>query len=157
MGSVVEGRDSNSRAEEKMGARSETLQEEAFKEAIFSADELELAQLFKAFGLDWTPRPGMYVLDQSDLIECSSPFQDRVFFILDVKHFLRRSGTIDQLKDRVCWLPTWEQARQVLSDLGVPAAPIAQRLMDSRALIEGTERLELYRMIEERITGEELF
>ncbi|GAB5403018.1 MAG: hypothetical protein Aurels2KO_12490 [Aureliella sp.] len=144
-------------AVEKMGATGETLRDGAFKDAIFSSEELELAQLFKAFGLDWTPRPGMYVLDQSELIECPSPFQDRVFFILDLKHFLRRSGTIESLKDRVCWLPTWEQARQILSDLGVPAAQIALRLVDSRALIEGTERLELYRMIEERITGEELF
>ncbi len=144
-------------AVEKMGASSEIVTDDAFKDAIFSSEELELAQLFKAFGLDWTPRPGMYVLDQSDLIECPSPFQDRVFFILDLKHFLRRSGTIEQLKDRVCWLPTWEHARKILADLGVPAAPIAQRLVDSRALIDGTERLELYRMIEERITGEELF
>lgn len=123
----------------------------------FSDEELELAQLFKAFGLEWTPCPGMYVLDQSDLIECDSPFQGRVFFILDLKHFLRRAGTLEQLKDRVCWLPTWEQARRLLADMGVPPGPIAQRLIDSRALVDGTERLELYRMIEERITGENLF
>ena len=123
----------------------------------FTDEELQLAQLFKAYGLDWTPQVGHYVLDQSNLIECPSPFQDRVYFILDLKHFLRRSGTLDSLKDRMCWLPNWEQARHLLREIGVTSNALAQRLYDTRAIALGTERLELYRMIEEQITGESLY
>ncbi|MEM8733137.1 MAG: hypothetical protein AAGG44_02885 [Planctomycetota bacterium] len=119
----------------------------------FSAEELDLAQVFKAYGLDWTPTVGHYVLDQSDLIECPSPFQDRVFFILDLKHFLRRSDTLENLKDRVCWLPTWEQARELLRSEGVTDEEIATRLTTAQAIEQGTERLELYRMIEDVVTG----
>jgi hypothetical protein len=61
----------------------------------FCEEELDLAQLFKAFGLEWTPQCGHYVLDQSKLIDCSSPFQERVFFILDLKHFLRRAENME--------------------------------------------------------------
>jgi len=119
----------------------------------FSEDEIELAQLFKAYGLDWSPAPGHYVLDQSELIECGSPFQGRVFFILDLKHFLRRCSTLTELKQRMCWLPDWDDARQILRDLSVDSRLVAERLQMSCAIESGSERLELYRMIEESLTG----
>ncbi|MEM7473443.1 MAG: hypothetical protein AAF483_00480 [Planctomycetota bacterium] len=119
----------------------------------FSDEELELAQLFKAYGLDWTPEVGHFVLDQSDLIDCESPFQDGVFFILDLKHFLRRSETIENLKQSVCWLPTWEQMRELLREYDVSDAQVSERMQETSAIDHGTERLELYRMLEERITG----
>ncbi len=125
----------------------------SFKCPKFSSEEIELAQLFKAYGLDWQPAPGHYVLDQSELIDCPSPFQGRVFFILDLKHFLKRSGTLEELKQRVCWLPDWDDARQILRDLDVEPSLIVSRLQASRAMERGTERLELYRMIEESLTG----
>jgi len=118
----------------------------------FSEAEIELAQLFKAYGLDWSPAPGHYVLDQSELIECGSPFQGRVFFILDLRHFLRRCGTLAELKQRMCWLPDWDDARQILRELSVDARVISERLQMSRAIESGTERLELYRLIEESLT-----
>lgn len=127
------------------------------QEKFFSDEELELAQLLKAFGMEWTPRVGCFVLDQSELIEVPSPFQERVYFILDMKHFLRRAASIEELKERVCWLPTWEQARKLLRDLGVPDSAVNQRLTESRAIVDGTERLELYRMLEESITGGDFF
>ncbi len=119
----------------------------------FSGEELDLAQLFKAYGLDWTPEVGHYVLDQSELIKCESPFQDRVFFILDLKHFLRRSETIENLKERVCWLPTWEQMRQLLREHDVSDQTVVEHLELTQAIGRGTERLELYRLFEERLTG----
>ncbi|MEC8556195.1 MAG: hypothetical protein VXZ82_14395 [Planctomycetota bacterium] len=127
---------------------------EVFADSVrFSGEELDLAQLFKAYGLDWTPEVGHYVLDQSELIECESPFQDRVFFILDLKHFLRRSETIENLKERVCWLPTWEQMRQLLREHDVSDQTVVEHLELTQAIGRGTERLELYRLFEERLTG----
>ncbi|HBE71751.1 MAG TPA: hypothetical protein DDW52_26710 [Planctomycetaceae bacterium] len=120
----------------------------------FCGEELELAQLFKAYGIDWQPSVGMYVLDQSELIEVPSPFQDRVYFILDLKHFLRRSGSLGELKERVCWLPTYEQARTFLFEAGVPHRAVAKRLSNAGAIDSGNERLELYRMIEDHLSGQ---
>lgn len=119
----------------------------------FTNEELDLAQLFKAYGVDWTPGVGQYVLDQSNLIECESPFQDRVFFILDLKHFLRRSETIEHLKASMCWLPTWEQMRQLLRDHGVSDKSVCQHLAETDAIANGCERVELYRLFEECLTG----
>lgn len=125
----------------------------ALNSMSFSDEELELAQLFKAYGLDWTPTCGQYVLDQSQLIECDSPFQGRVFYILDLKHFLRRSGTVERLREAMCWLPTWEQARCILRDFHVSDARVAVHLAETSAIETGTERLELYRLIEAEITS----
>lgn len=119
----------------------------------FSQSELELAQLLKAYGLEWTPQCGQYVLDQSGLIEQESPFQPNVFFILDLKHFLRRAGTLEELKQRMCWLPDWQDARQLLQTMGVTSADVRRRLLDSQALENQTERLELYRLLEEHMTA----
>lgn len=119
----------------------------------FSNQEIELAQLFKAHGLEWTPQCGQYVLDQAQLIQCASPFQPQVYYILDLKHFLRRSGTLEELKQRMCWLPDWQDARQLLQQMGVSSATVAQRLVQSRAIESNSERLELYRLIEEQLAG----
>lgn len=119
----------------------------------FSDEELDIAQVLKAYGLPWRPACGHYVLDQSQLINRTSPFQDRVFFILDMSHFLRLAGSEERMIDGLCWLPTWEQAREILRGEQVPDQVIEQRLKESNALAKGTERLELYRLIEEAITG----
>ena len=119
----------------------------------FTDEELDLAQLFKAYGLDWTPEVGHFVLDQSELIEAESPFQDRVFFILDLKHFLRRSETIENLKEGMCWLPTWEQMRELLREHDVSDLQVSEHLRETNAVELGAERLELYRLFEERMTG----
>lgn len=118
----------------------------------FTQEEIELAQLFKAYGLPWEPAPGQFVLDQSELIETESPFQHRVYFILDLQHFLRRSGDLEGLRESMCWLPTWEEIRQVLRENGIQNCQVIQHLESSQALQQGTERLELYRLLEEHIT-----
>lgn len=119
----------------------------------FLEEEIELAQLLKAYGLQWTPACGHYVLDQSHLIDRGSPFQDRIFFILDLNHFLRLAGSEERLIEDLCWLPTWEQARQILRTDQIDSNLILDRLQSTHAFENGTERLELYRLIEEQMTG----
>ena len=79
----------------------------------FTEEELELAQLFKAYALEWTPLPGQYVLDQEHVLPHESPFQPHVFFILDLDHFVRYTGSVERFREAFCWLPTWEQARRL--------------------------------------------
>lgn len=119
----------------------------------FSDEELELAQLFKAYGLCWEPAQGHYVLDQSQLLPHRSPFQERVFFILDVNQFIRRAGSLDNLKEGMCWLPTFEQVRNYLREQGVSDDAVAVHLAQTKAIENGSERLELYRLMEECLTG----
>lgn len=119
----------------------------------FTEEELELAQLFKAYALEWTPLPGQYVLDQEHVLPHESPFQPHVFFILDLDHFVRYTGSVERFREAFCWLPTWEQARQILRELGVSDAELCSILSDSQAFSRGEERLQLYRMIEDAMTG----
>jgi len=113
----------------------------------FTAEEIELAHQLKAAKLDWTPQVGHFVWDGEALIEQSSPFHDRVFFILDLKHFLRRSGTMQRLAESMVWLPTWSQLRECLRRQGVSDEQVDQYLRRTDAIRQGTEREQLYRLL----------
>jgi hypothetical protein len=117
----------------------------------FTPAEIELARRMKRLGLAWTPSVGHYIWDEAGLINCVSPFHDHVYFILDLKHFLRRSGTIERLQQDLCWLPTWEQAREWLRQAGQSDAEVSQRLFGNRALEAGSERQSLYELLLERL------
>jgi hypothetical protein len=110
----------------------------------FLHDEIEKAKELKRLGLRWMPRPGHYVWDDEGLIEKSSPFQPQVYFILDLKHFLRRAGSIERLQDLLVWLPTWEDIRLILGGLGLTDEMIAQHLEQTRAVEAGNERTIMY-------------
>lgn len=53
----------------------------------FSQEEMTTAKRLRERGLAWNPHPGHYVWDENGLIEKSSPFQEGIYFILDLKHF----------------------------------------------------------------------
>lgn len=122
--------------------------------AKFTSQEVEQARKLKRLGLAWTPQVSHYVWDETGIINCPSPFHDMVYFILDLKHFLRR-GTIERLQQELCWLPTWEQARELLRERGVSDEAVAERLEERRSLLHGEERLCLYQMLEEAIIAEQ--
>lgn len=121
----------------------------------FTTAEITQALELKRLGLDWNPGTGCYVWDEAGIIKCESPFHDLVYYILDIKHFLRRADSIEQLKRDLCWLPTWFDARQVLQGLGVTPEAITDRLKTDQAIENGTERMTLYRMIEEKLKTSE--
>ena len=117
----------------------------------FSSEEVNLAQQLQQLGLPWEPKPGHFVWDTAKVLEHDSPFHDRVFFILDLKHFLRRTSSIENLKKLFYWLPTWHDAREILEALDVDSSEIAERLNQEGSVRHGTERLLLYQMIEEAL------
>ena len=117
----------------------------------FSPEEIELARQLKVEGIAWEPQPGHFVWDETGVIEHPSPFHDRVFFILDLKHYLRRTSTIENLQKMFYWLPTWQDAREVLQNLGITSHEIADRLQQEKAVEKEMERLVLYRMIHEAL------
>jgi hypothetical protein len=115
--------------------------------APFSDDEIAAARRLKSLGLPWSPAPGHYVFDEAGLIEPPSPFRPGVYFILDLRHFLRRSGTVERLREAMAWLPTWADARGLLRSAGVPDAAVAEALRSARAVETGTELTVLYDLI----------
>ena len=68
----------------------------------FSKREIEIARKLCELELPWQPEAGQYVFDINGIIEKTSPFQTGVYFILDIKHFLRRAGTVEDIKRAMC-------------------------------------------------------
>ena len=122
----------------------------------FTEQEVAKARHLKKRGLSWEPSVGHYVWDEAGIINCESPFHDSVFYILDLKHFLRRAGTVENLKRDLCWLPSWFDSREILRGLGVPADLVVARLQESRALERNLERLCLYQLIEESLVNNQI-
>jgi hypothetical protein len=64
-------------------------------------------------------RRDCFVWDPHGWIPVDSPFPGRVYFILNLGHFVRLLGTVERVKENLVWLPTWHQARLVAERLGV--------------------------------------
>ncbi|MEL7265659.1 MAG: hypothetical protein AAFN70_21510 [Planctomycetota bacterium] len=85
----------------------------------FSKSEIQICRQLRDAGLNWQPVPGHYVFDDDQVLPHTSPFQENVFFVLDLQHFLRYVDSIDAMRQRMFWLPTWEQARRWLANAGI--------------------------------------
>ncbi|MEO1528751.1 MAG: hypothetical protein AAFX06_25300 [Planctomycetota bacterium] len=113
----------------------------------FSEEEIQAARELKALGLAWEPKVGNYVFDAHDSVEPESPFQDGVYFILNYDHFMRLLGGVDRFTERMVWLPTWEDLRGILRDLGIADATVVEDLSNRGSFDSGTERLALYHLL----------
>lgn len=118
---------------------------------MYSDEEIAGARELRERGLNWQPAVGHYCYDESNLIDAPSPFQENVYFILDLKHFLRRSETIAALADKMTWLPDWRQTRQLLRERGVSDEAVAQRLAEKNAIAAQRELLTLYEFLAEQL------
>lgn len=116
--------------------------------SVFSQDEIDTARRLKLLGLPWSPSPGHFVFDEAGVIKQTSPFQEGVYFILDLRHFLRRTESLERLKDALTWLPTWLDARRLLRSRGITDCAVAETLRNTRSIEIGRELLTLYRLIE---------
>ena len=114
----------------------------------FSQPEIDAARRLRELGLNWSPEPGQFVFDEAGVIEQPSPFQERVYFILELKHFLRRTGSVDRLKSALFWLPTWHDARELLRSQGIADEEVADALIIARAIEGGSELSTLFRLLE---------
>lgn len=122
----------------------------------FTTEEIEMARQLRRLGLPWEPQPGNYVYDETGFCRKGSPFQDRVYFILNYDYFMDQVGGVDQFKQIMLWLPTWEDARHVLRSLGVSDAEVDAALQRNRAIERQHELLSLYETIAERLTSDQV-
>jgi hypothetical protein len=81
------------------------------------------------------------------LIPVDSPFPDRVYFILNLGHFVRLLGTVERVKENLVWLPTWHQTRLIAERLGVSEETTRAAWTEGRAPEPGEEILRLYERI----------
>ncbi len=114
----------------------------------FSDEEIALARKLHQTGISWEPQAGHYVYDETGFCKQASPFQSQVYFILNYDYFMKAVGGVERFKQIMFWLPTWHDARQLLKSLEVSDARIADRLENSCAIEQGTERFILYQLIE---------
>lgn len=88
----------------------------------FDQTVCELARALKAAGLPWHPRVGCFVWDPDHIIEIESPFPNRVYFILNLGQFERILGSGDMIRNKLVWLPTLHQIRQLLNEYQIPVS-----------------------------------
>ncbi len=113
----------------------------------FSQQDIDSARRLRELGLSWFPAPGHFVFDEAGVVEQPSPFQERVYFILELRHFLRRTGCVDRLKSALFWLPTWHDARELLHSHGVADSEVADALHNAGYIDSWSELLTLYGLI----------
>ena len=76
----------------------------------FDERACRLALEMKRLGLPWEPHVGCFVWDPEGWIPVESPFPGRIYFILSLSRFLEIFGTIQDMVEKLVWLPTWHQA-----------------------------------------------
>ena len=118
----------------------------------FGQAEIEAARRLRRSGLSWEPRAGHYVYDETGFCKQASPFQEKVYFILNYPYFMRAVGGVESFKEIMLWLPTWDDLREVLRDLGVSDADVARLLRKRKAIESAQERLALYELVESRLS-----
>ena len=121
---------------------------------MYTEAEIELARQLRRAGLSWEPKPGNYVYDETAFCKQPSPFQERVYFILNYPYFMKAVGGVDRFKEIMTWLPTWDDARQILRSFNVSDQQILNYLREQRAIERGSERPALYEMIASALRSE---
>ena len=113
----------------------------------FDAELCQLAKQLKGAGLSWQPHVGCFVWDEAQVIEVSSPFPGRIYFILNLGHFLKRYGTVQDIAAQLVWLPTWHQARLLAQQIGIAPSQVKEALAGHDFGDPGSELSVLYRLI----------
>jgi hypothetical protein len=117
----------------------------------FGRDHRLAAKRLKEEGLLWRPQVGCFVWDEMAVIEVPSPFPDRIYFILNLGHFLRGFGTVENMVDKLVWLPTWHQARLICQGMGIDSPEIREALCSAGVENVDHELLLIYNLILERL------
>lgn len=91
----------------------------------FEARHVQLAKELKQLGMPWVPHVGCFVWDAEGIIDAGSPFPENIYFILSLPRFISIFGSIEAMREKLVWLPTWHQARLLCRRLGIEDKEIA--------------------------------
>jgi hypothetical protein len=117
----------------------------------FDERHCRAALQLKEAGLPWHPHVGCFVWDREGWIEVPSPFPEKIYFILNLGHFLRLLGSIEDVVQKLVWLPTWHQARQICAKLGIEDKELSDIFSGSAVPGPGQDLLALYGKILENL------
>ena len=123
----------------------------------FDLRHCQSAAQLKERGLPWSPHVGCFVWDPYERIEVTSPFPGRIYFILNLGHFLRIFGSLEEISAQLIWLPTYHQARLLCVQVGVVEEELSAVLASAENIRAGDELLALYRMILNRLEARRNF
>ncbi len=101
----------------------------------------------KKSGLIWQPHVGCFVWDPDEFIKPASPFPGRIYFILSLQRFIEIFDSIEQIREKLVWLPTWHQARLICRQLGISDEAIEEERKKGDALSAGDDLLSVYGLI----------
>lgn len=121
----------------------------------FDSRHCELAGRLKENGLSWRPQVGCFVWDRDGHIQVSSPFPGRIYFILNIGHFLKLFETVERMIRQLIWLPTWHQARLLCNQLVLENQQIASLWHSNLMIKPGDELILIYEMILETLRNKE--
>ena len=96
---------------------------------VFDPHICQLAQEIKRLGIKWQPHVGCFVWDREDFIRVPSPFPLNIYFILNMNHFLRIFGSVETMKNKLVWLPTWHQCWILLKQMNTDLKIAFERLV----------------------------
>ena len=91
----------------------------------FHLRHCQVAAELKQAGLPWTPHVGCFVWDRDGHTTAGSPFPHRIYFILDPRRFLQIFPSVDEMTEKLIWLPTEHQARLLCVQFKVSQKAIA--------------------------------
>jgi hypothetical protein len=113
----------------------------------FEERHFRRARALKEAGLPWKPHVGCFVWDPEGSISVDSPFPHRVYFILNLGHFLNIFGTLDDMVEKLVWLPTWHQARLLCRKLKVDPKDLPALWSKETTLDPGEALLAIYDLL----------
>ena len=105
----------------------------------------------KKTGLEWRPQVGCFVWDPDESIKPASPFPGRIYFILSLARFIEIFDTIEEMAEKLVWLPTWHQARLVCRQLGITNKAFERRRQRDPDSTPVQEILGIYGLIVETL------
>ncbi len=113
----------------------------------------EAAAHLKAAGLPWRPHVGCFVWDRDEHLAVPSPFPERIYFILNLGHFVQLLGSPENIAAKLIWLPTWHQARLLAQTLGISNQTVAALWQRGAEMGPGEELLALYELLQQALAA----
>lgn len=106
-----------------------------------------LSLKMKDLGLNWQPHVGCFVWDPDHRINPESPFPGRIYFVLSLPRFLEIFGSMQEIAQKLVWLPTWHQARLLCMRMGIRDSLLEKSPQSGCTNTPTEELLKIYELI----------
>ena len=117
----------------------------------FAKEVCLAAKSLKQKGLDWNPHVGCFVWDENNSIEVASPFPNQIYFILNLGHFLKIFDTVENMKEKLVWIPTLHQAKQICIRLNISPKDISETTQKDNHDEINAEVIDIYKLINDHL------